>query len=243
MTIRLRMISAALLGVTCVVADGAHAVTLQPGIYDLSNHPDGNAANPLYGLRLDELVDVTPGHDIFSFDFDAAQSSMFMEISVTQAGAGIAPGATTIRIFGQSLGGRDIGSTYANDAYLGVYEIDFTYAVGVSDAPGDDDLWVVAASGSNSGQITPPGQTDPVPLADKSNGSFTFRLGDLANGAGHRGFPGISGWGWLTHNDPDVYVKASDWLFTATWRQLPGPGTALPLLVVAGCAMRRRRAG
>ena len=34
-------------------------IILRPGSYSLRDHPDGTQAPPTYGLRLDELVDVT----------------------------------------------------------------------------------------------------------------------------------------------------------------------------------------
>ena len=48
-------------------------------LYNLNNHPDGNAADPEYGFRLDELKDISSDHDIWTFDFNHAESSMFLE--------------------------------------------------------------------------------------------------------------------------------------------------------------------
>jgi hypothetical protein len=44
-------------------------------------------------------------------------------------------------------------------------------------------------------------------------------------GLNHRGHPGVSGWGWLAHGDPDNHVAASDWLFTV--EPIPAPGAIL----------------
>lgn len=210
-------------------AASASAITIPVGGYVLGNHPDGSANPPAYGLRLDELYNATSGHDIFTFDFEHPDSGMFMTYD-----------GSTVRIFGQAFGGRDTGTGYAADAYQGVYTIDFTYDMGVMLASGDDDVIANAPMGANTGSIiTPLG--DDIGLWDKPMGGYSFRLGDENNDAGHRGWGGISGWGWLNHGDPNVHVAASDWLFTAQPGIVPAPGT----LALAGAgllaAARRRR--
>ena len=53
----------------CLLAAGAaNAELVQPGTYRLHNHPDANQAPPQYGLRLDELIDVTDERDVVTFD-------------------------------------------------------------------------------------------------------------------------------------------------------------------------------
>lgn len=215
-----------------LLAGSALAAPIIPGIYDLGNHPDGNERPPLYGLRLDELVNATGGHDVFTFDFDNANSEM--ELAYNDV-------AHTIHIYGHSWGGRDIGGSYANDAHLGVYYIDFTYNIGVGLAPGDDDVRVVANMQNTGSIITPNNGT--FLLQDKSDGNFSFRLGDEDNDLGHRNFPGISGWGWLNHGRtlPASHVDSSDWLFTATYK-IPEPSSLLLIgLGVLGAAIRRSR--
>lgn len=221
-----------------VLAGAAHGAFIQHGTYQLHNHPDGAVRPPSYGLRLDELYDVTSGHDNFTFDFDAPGSAMFMDVT-----------ATTIRIYGVSFGGRDTGSSYANDIYRGFYEIDFLYYIGVHVAVPDDDIVVDLPDGSqyNYGTLLAP-NGDLFSLRD---GHYTgdqrdFRLGDGDNDLGHRGHPGISGWGWLFHTpvgSPDrPYVASSDWPFTATIVDVPAPGAAgLAIVGAAALAGRRRR--
>lgn len=214
---------------TIMIVTAAHAgITpiVTNGLYNLHNHPDGNANPPAYGMRLDGLYD-TSGSDIFTLDFDDPQSSVQMQIT-----------DNSIRIFGSALGGRDVGGSYANDQYLGIYTIDFTYSLGISQVPGDDDLWVVAPTASNSGMVSTP-LGDDINLWDKSNGTFNFRLGDENNDNGHRGHDGISGWGWMNHSDPDVHIAATDWLFTATL--VPTPGALALLSAGALCMTSRRR--
>lgn len=212
------------------LACSANAALVVPGTYELSNHPDGSATPPPYGLRLDELYNATGNADVFTFNFDAPQSAVFMVISTN-----------SIRIFGQALGGRDTGGAHAIDQYLGVYTFDFLYSTGVQAAPGDDDLIVNAANRANSGSIVTP-LGDTIALVDERSGGFSFRFGNEDNDLGHRGYNGLSGWGWLTHHGANAtHVAASDWLFTAQLVEIPTPG-ALALTGLAGLAMLRRRA-
>ena len=67
------------------------------GTYAINNHPDGSAASPFYGLRLDGLGG---GSDIWTFDFDHTDSAMFMTFS-----------ATELRIFGSSFAARPLFGT------------------------------------------------------------------------------------------------------------------------------------
>lgn len=218
-------------GMCALVAFGglsaaALAGPITGGLYRLHNHPDGDADPPPYGMRLDELYNETSGHDIYTFDFDHASSNMVLNYDSTNQ---------IITISGVAWGGRDIGGSYANDQYLGFYTIAFTYNVGVGPVPGDDDIWVTSASGSNSGTIqTPLGHTKN--LRDVAADGFTFRFGDENNNQGHRGFAGISGWGWM---DIDGHHQdAQDWLFTA--ERIPEPSSVLlALLGVVGVVRRR----
>lgn len=204
---------------------------IAPGLYRLNNHPDGNAAAPFYGLRLDELKNITDGKDIFTFDFDHPDS--FVTLNYT---------GSTIVISGPVFGGLDIGSEYAPDpALTGIYNVSFTYSVGVGIAPGDDDI--VAAPPSdmlNTGSITTPGG-EVIGLWDKADGGFTFRLGDEDNDNGHRGHNGVSGWGWLNHTVANQHKKASDWLFTLDTTPVPAPASMALAGVGALLIARRRR--
>lgn len=200
--------------------------------YRLANHPDGSARPPAYGLRLDELYDATPNHDLFTFDFDHASSIMQMDLDVA---------AGTLRIHGWVYGGRDTGSAYANDQYLGVYTVDMLYVAGVSNVPGDDDVWVTGPTMSNWGTIIAP-SNDAIPLTNVDMGGHSFRLGNEDNDLGHRGFAGISGWGWINHGaDPMRHVESSDWLFTAS--PVPTPGAASLAMIglsLIGAGRRRK---
>lgn len=222
-----------------ILPTAANAAELESGFYRLHNHPDGAIRQPLYGLRLDGLS----GNDAddFTFDFDHENSAVWLLLTDT------GPNSYSIEISGQSWGGRDVGSSYAVDEWVGIYDFSFTYNVGVQDVPGDDDIWVVASSGSNSGLIEAPNGNLYL-LEDKSNGSYNFRLGDENNDSGHRGFDGISGWGWLMHGliSPQLqggteHVVSSDWLFTAEKTDTPTPGAISLLAGAIGITGVRRR--
>ncbi len=187
------------------------------GTYKLANHPDGGAASPYYGLRLDGLIGGNSS-DTFTFDFDDASSDMKLDYD-----------GSSIRIYGTAFGGRDIGSSYAIGS-TAIWTIDFTYSVGVSQPGGEgglDDVTVTGTGGTccnNFGSISSSFGT--WGLTDQSNrkGLF-FQMGD-EGGVGHRGYDGISGWGWMNHywtgslnpddnnTDPARHLYSSDWLFT-----------------------------
>lgn len=203
------------------------------GLYELHNHPDGNQAPPLYGMRLDHLFDVPSSTaDVFTFDFDHADSAMFLDYS-----------GTSINIFGTVFGGLDTGTMF-DPAYSGLWGVDFTYN-NVSMFAGDDDVGFMGASGSNFGFIVPLFSSadmvitalDFVDLTDASNGDFTFRFGDENDDLGHRGFDGLSGWGWLDFLETNGNGGTQDWLFTAERIEVPEPSTYLLLACFLCAAM------
>lgn len=228
------LLRAAALAAALVAVHSASGATILPGLYRLHNHPDGNQNPPPYGARFDELYNATGGHDVFTLDFDDVNSAAFMTINAA---------FTEIRIFGQAKGGRDVGATHALDIYNGLYTFDFTYNLGVQAVPGDDDLWAVTPDHRNFGFITGPGALGTTNLTDEGMGGYTFRVGDEDNDAGHRGFNGISGWGWMSYvaqSGQITHVNDTDWLFTATY-EIPAPGAAGLLGLAALTASRRRR--
>lgn len=213
----------------------ASAAAIAPGTYQLHNHPDGDAVPPPYGMRLDELFNVSGGNDIFTLDFDHAGSNMTL----------VYDNSGLIVISGVAYGGIDIGGSYLNDGHQGLYQIEFVYDVGVGLASGDDDLIVIpGANGQNSGSIAPldPGHPDfgaSLNLFDVRDGNYSFRFGDEDNDLGHRGYPGISGWGWVGFNGQSHPGAADDFLFTA--ELIPEPAAASLLLIGLGAATFRRR--
>lgn len=175
------------------------ASALTTGSYTLNNHPDGNAAAPFYGLRLDDLL----GPGIYTFDFDDAENGADMRLDYD---------GSTIHIYGQAWGGLDTGSAYSGAT---LWTIDFTYTVlsSVSDG-GIDDI----QSSNGTGTISSD-QGHFNLIAFSGSHSYAFQIGD-GNGSGHRFYNGTSGWGWLNYfedgGDPNIHAYSSDWLFTAT---------------------------
>ncbi|MCB9853075.1 MAG: hypothetical protein H6819_08265 [Phycisphaerales bacterium] len=194
------------LWITCV-----EPVAAQEFWYELHNHPDNELNPPSYGLRIDELFNVTGGTDIYTFDFDAPQSSVRLYYNAD---------AQIIRIYGSAMGGRDIGAVHAADQFLGLYQIYFEYNVGVGLVPSDDDIWVsYGASYLNHGLITGPPSVGngQIALLDATNGiePYTFRFGNEDDDQGHSGFDGLSGWGWLQVEAAIDTGLQRAWSFTA----------------------------
>lgn len=234
------ILSAIILFITVLLAaPAASAITI--GTYTLANHPAGNKAPPLYGLRLDGLL----GYQYYTFDFDDASSDM----TLTWNG-------TKIVIDGHAYGGGFDDASY--HAYLSgstaVWDIHFEYTVGISQ-PGDtglDDLYVhIPADNKNFGTLNSSLTPDIIGLADHIGEdldlTLTFQFGDGTDGLGHRGQPGISGWGWPNHGANCTtataiatttgtgtgdcsYTPFSGWLFTAS----PVPVPAAVWLFASG---------
>ena len=205
-------------------------LVLRPGTYVLGDHPDGNAGPPSYGLRLDELMDITGGHDVFTFSFDHPGADM--RIDITEVGTD----EYELHIYGMAFGGLVQNNQY-NQALSGFVDIDFVYML-AHPVGGDDDYIVTTKNFLNTGEITFMGSM--IDLFDRANSEgYSFRLGDEDDDLGHRGFDGVSGWGWLDHGMEGTHVYASDWLFTV----IPTPGSAalLSVALVIGARRNRRR--
>ena len=182
---------------------------LGDGVYLLHNHPGNDMAPPGYGLRLDELFGGLHG---ITFDFDHTDSQVLMTID-----------GSSITISGEVYGGHDVGGSY-DPATEGLWDVYFKYDSVVSSVPGDDDLFVNDPDSEVSfGTISPQYSTahftagDVFDLGDKSDGSYSFRLGNEDNDLGYGGYNGISGWGWVKHgqNGNLNHAPISDWIFTA----------------------------
>lgn len=227
-----RTLTAALAAAAVATAASAQSV-VEPGNYELRNHPDGAVAGPYYGLRLDGLFTGDSSHE-YTFDFEATGSLMRMTIDEDDSGL-------SVHIFGTAWGGRDVGSQYATGSHAdahrtGFYAIDFTYRQNVLiDAAG---LRVTADNPSNNGTITAP-TGEVFDLVDEQGGNdYSFQLAN-----GHRGHPGLSGWGWLNHSGGQ-HIYSSDWLFTAIQVpnvQVPLPGAAGMAAAGLACVSIRRR--
>ena len=216
--------------VPAVSAQAQGRVILEPGSYGLRDHPNGTQGPPTYGLRLDELIDVTAGHDVFTFSFNHDMADMRLDI--TEVGTD----EFELHIYGTAFGGLIQDHQY--DAFVsGVADIDFVYMI-AHPVDGDDDLIVTTPNFMNTGVITFAGKT--IDLFDRANSEgFTLRLGDENDGLGHRRYDGISGWGWLDHGTAGTHIYSSDWLFTV----VPTPGSAalLSIALAIGARGNRRR--
>ena len=185
------------------------------GTYRISNHPDGNAQPPTYCLRLDKLFG---SFSTITFDCDHPDADLEMVVN-----------GSTVTISGTVFGGKDRGSDYdPNES--GLWTLNFTY-VNATTATGDDDLIVPpgGATHNGTGTIVPQFSTTSgtviagtvYHLVDyECSYTYSFRLGDKDNDTGHRGYNGISGWGWLKYCEGATCTDfrrpdTSDWLFTA----------------------------
>ena len=187
---------------------------LPDGTYQLSNHPDGSGNNYANGSPYGAIIagllrDNYQSGDVSLFNFDHPDANMQMTVNGNE-----------IRIFGTAFGHLNAKDNFENDSDYednpGLWKIDFTYK-NVSNVSGDDDLVVDEQfAGQNTGTIKQLyGDQLEFDLSDYAgSNSFSFKLGNETDDQGHRGFDGISGWGWLTHSNADQYVAHSDWLFT-----------------------------
>lgn len=210
----------------------AAAGVIPAGDYPLLNHPDGNQAPPFYGVRLDNLHD----DGVFLFDVACAACDITLEYD----------GADTIHISGSAFGGHKDGNGFrADDPFSGLYEFDFTFRnvmpVG-GDTGGFQDIGT-QEDPDNNGTLSFAALDLTWDLRDKQGDNpFSFRFGDGDDGLGHRGAPGISGWGWLLvkpdgASDYEMLDGSQDWLFTT-----PEPGTLVWMaLGLTALAFRRRR--
>jgi len=218
--------------------------------FELADHPDGAVEPPTYGLRLDELIDVTDNHDKFTFSFDSthdASVSMFLDYDDNNSALDLTD--DTIHIFGKAYGGWDTGTDW--DATLqGLVDIDFTYTANIVeglDGSGDDRLKVNPESSSNTGTIELLGWGGDLvsPLVDEDGGKgFSFKFSNFEDSKGNTSISGdpdiYAGWGWVNHSG-DPHIAASDWLFIGT--KVPEPMSLLLMgmgLLGIGFAGRRK---
>lgn len=198
-------------------------------LYHLDNHPDGNAAPPLYGLRLDGLTTGDQG-DTFTFEFGDSDDPMTLFWD---------SGSNSIAISGSVFGGLNENGGYAEGAAT-TWDVTFIYfdiyeCIDGSGICSNDGFGTIASDVFGSFDL----------VSETGNHSYAFQL-DF----GHRGFDGVSGWGWMNHcpsadndidaGDCDRHLYASDWLFTV--KSVPEPGTlALFGLGLLGIGYARRR--
>lgn len=230
----MRLLKTTLCALALTFASTASADPIGTGNYQLGNHPDGSAANPLYGLRLDRLLFGSQDpHKIYTFDFEADDGVKVANVRMTWDGS-------TLRIFGDAFGGRDLGDEY-DPNYSDWWTIEFSYT---DFTQCGNNLCSSSGGGSISSGL---GAFD---LTSQHSGSHGYGF-QIADGR-YRGYDGISGWGWVNHcaadnsssdypgADCSVHQYSSDWLFTAHKVSEPSTLALLGLGLVA-MGLRRRR--
>jgi len=206
----------------------ASAASATSTFFSLSDHPDGNANPPGYGMRFDGLFAGEAGASggVTTFSFNAFANTI---LEVVDNGGG----DLSITITGTLFGGEDSGSSYGFGE--GSYELEMTYNVGVT-AQGTGYV-VTSADSSNAGTLTAlSGDVagNVYDLADFSSPSFRFlqdehRLGGHAEAG--QGF--WVGRGWLQGDDGRNTTR--DFLFLG--EKLPGGPPIVPLPATAGLGL------
>ena len=195
--------------------------------FSLSDHPDGGANPPGYGLRLDGLfsgeMGAAGGTTTFSFDH-------FGDTVMEVATSGM---TTTISISGTVYGGEDNGASYGFGE--GSYAFEMTYNVGVS--PSGTGYVVTTADPMNTGSLTALSGAlagNVYDLRDFSTPSFRFlqdehRLGGHAEAG--QGF--WVGRGWLADGNGSR-PGTRDLLFLG---EMMNPAPMVPLPTSAGLGL------
>lgn len=186
--------------------------------YILCNHPGGSERPPNYGLRLDGLVSGKE-RDIYTFDFEyqdkkGKQAKVWLDHKSTGE----------IHIHGLVYGGQVNNHRY-KEGTTDYWDIDFTYkAVGqkTNDAyvtekhPEHGKHQIGVGQGTITSKSGKLGAYELVDFFGKPSKGYSFQFGDDTE---HRGYEGISGWGWLNHsNSPKgiyQHMGVCDWIFTA----------------------------
>ncbi len=210
-------------GVVCAFA-GIAAATPTISVFNLGNHPDGNAAPPAYGLRLDGMMG-SGTTVVFSF----------VDVQLTVTDSTMDGGDITMRIHGLVEGGEVSAGTFADPE---MYNLDFSYLANVEEFSGG---WRVVGVNNvlNVGSLAPlvGDPEDVFTVTDNDDNAFIFAPD------GHRLAGDNSSWvgrGWLTTelgggNSPGT----QDWLFVGS--PVPAPGSAALLALGGLAAIKRRR--
>jgi MYXO-CTERM domain-containing protein len=184
---------------------------IEPGLYRLSNRPGQARSEPGWGLRVDELLDISRGRDIFSFDLDHPDSSVYLKFD-----------GSLMHIFGVAWGGVTTGNRVAEDPALTSLAILSLYYAAIG----------LPADGFHAVGGTIEWLDEGLLVDVFAEGTLTGRGGLVRCGPGH------GEWGWVDHGAPGDTIH---WKFTATKvDHAPGPG-ALAVVAAGLIVSRRRR--
>ncbi len=190
--------------------------------FAMYNHPDGNAAPPFYGLRVDNMFG---NGRINTFSIDHVGDSL---LTVHEDGEDI-----SIHMEGTLFGGGDGGDAHVNPE-LYTYTFDFTDGV---EKTGEG--WIVVGTPEvNGGTLTRVSDGAEFEFSTKANGddvAFIFEAD------GHRISGDSDSWvgrGWVQSDTNPRSQSTQDWLFRA--EVVPAPGT-IALGAMGGLLVTRRR--
>ncbi len=230
----------------------------------MQDHPDGNAANPLYSLRVDGLFGSfadSNGNSFNTTSFSSQQGGAQVFIDILRDSSN---DSVQIHIHGQLYGGLDVRrgngtdrlpsdglgwaaeSTNPADAgfYTGLWDVDFSYALNVQTVAegfvvnGPDNF---TNAGSLQRQGMTRGVSDRFDLVDNDNNRFLL-LADGHRLAGDNS--SMVGRGWLTPNSNGNNASGltQDWLFRGERLvPLPTPAAFASLTLAGYLGIRRRR--
>ncbi len=237
----------ALLSATVVMVSRAEAVTHG---FDVGNHPDGIAAPPHYGLRLDH-----------SAQFNLFDFKNVVGLLNTDTGDFLIQGI----VWHATAQADDYsGQIFYLDAllHLDIPADNFASLVANTASPTlngnteylaltllDNDGVAGAAADFNGNQVAE-GDTfsseDDTYYVNAEMGGHGFHMRN-----NHRGVSGLSGWGWVSP-DGQGHTASQDWLFTLQYTEFPTPpppltpipepaSATLVLMGLAGMAWKKIR--
>ncbi len=200
------------------------ATAASADVYEFAmfNHPDGNAAPPFYGLRVDNMFG---NGRINTFSIDHVGDSL---LTVNEDGEDI-----SIHMEGTLFGGGDGGDAHVNPE---LYTYSFDYTDGVEKT--SQGWQVVGTPDINGGTLTRVSDGAEFSFTTKANGddvAFIFEAD------GHRISGDSDSWvgrGWVMSEGNPRSSSTQDWLFRA--EVVPAPGT-IALGAMGGLLVTRRR--
>lgn len=215
-----------------ILAGSPEATASNTVRFDLSNHPDGSAAPPFYGLRLDDPD--TSDTETFNFNGPGGTgaSTVSGELDLDTGlltVSGEAEHNQTGNIYGimASIQLDDIGTLDVNEL--------FNPSMGVSDLLTGNTLSLSlfdVGNGPYSGPSNWEGFMDP---------SFTLGVNHRLDNTDSE-YPALTGEGWLAPaGKPWDHVDYQDWLFILENPVVPVPPAAGLIAVgIVGVGLRRR---